>query len=177
MAQWAKSGAAALALVVAASPLGWQAIKKHEGLGQPGRAVQQAYADPYLGWKKATICYGHTTTAYRGMSVSMQECEAFFLSDVASHCKLVYDAVLPLGAWLSQGEQDAYCSFAYNLGKFKGTDSVYGRLVKHDDWGACMGLLKYHYSNGQSSRGLWNRRYEEYNMCISQLEWSRYGRR
>ena len=49
---------------------------------------------------------------------------------------------------------------------------MYGRLLKQDDWGACMGLLKYYYSNGKPSRGLWERRYAEYNLCISQLDWS-----
>jgi len=87
----------------------------------------------------------------------------------------VYEALVPLNIWLTQGEQDAYCSFAFNTGKFKDTSSIYGRLVKQDDWGACMGLLKYFYSGGIPSRGLWNRRYDEYNECISQLEYKREG--
>lgn len=164
-------------MVVALSPLGFQKLKGHEGLGQPGQQVQKAYADPYYGWKIATICYGHTKGIKRGDTATMAQCDDWLKQDVSRHCKLVYDAVLPLGAWLTQGEQDAYCSFAFNLGKFKGTASVYGRLAKGDDWGACMGLLKYHRSNGKPSRGLWNRRYAEYNDCISQLEWNRYGRR
>lgn len=177
MATWQKAGAATIALVVAMSPAGYRALKSHEGLGQPGAAVQKAYADPYHGWRGATICYGHTNGVKQGDTATMAQCEEFLRSDVASHCKLVYDALMPHGIWLTQGEQDAYCSFAYNLGKFKGTDSVYGRLLKQDDWGACMGLLKYYYSDGKPSRGLWNRRYAEYNMCISQLDIKRYGRR
>jgi lysozyme len=176
MADWRKVGAS-VALVVAMSPAGYQMLKSHEGLGQPGAQVQQAYADPYYGWKLATICYGHTASVKRGDTATMAQCEAYLREDVDQHCALVYDALMPLGVWLTQGEQDAYCSLAYNLGKFKGTDSVYGRLLKHDDWGACMGLLKYYYSNGQPSRGLWNRRYVEYNLCISQLEVKRYGPR
>lgn len=177
MATWQKAGAATIALVVAMSPAGYRALKSHEGLGQPGAAVQKAYADPYYGWRIATICYGHTAGVRQGDTATMAQCEQFLKQDVARHCALVYDALLPHGIWLTQGEQDAYCSFAYNLGKFKGTDSVYGRLLKQDDWGACMGLLKYWYSDGQPSRGLWNRRYAEYNMCISQLDIKRYGRR
>ena len=164
-------------LVVAASAAGIGLIKRYEGLGQPGRSTQHAYADPYLGWRKATICYGHTQGVKQGDTASMAQCEDWLKSDVAQHCKLVYDALLPHGIWLTQGEQDAYCSFAYNLGKFKGTDSVYGRLLKQDDWGACMGLMKYYYSDGKPSRGLWKRRYAEYNLCISQLDYKRYGRR
>ena len=177
MAQWQRVGGAVLALTVAMSPAGYRALKSHEGLGQPGAVVQKAYADPYYGWRIATICYGHTTGVKQGDTATMEQCAQFLEQDVARHCALVYDALLPTGIWLTQGEQDAYCSFAYNLGKFKGTDSVYGRLFKQDDWGACMGLLKYWYSDGQPSRGLWNRRYSEYNLCISQLDIKRYGPR
>jgi lysozyme len=175
----AKFGQAArgLVLVVALSSGGLSLIKSHEGLGQPGKQVQRAYADPYLGWQKATICYGRTQGVRKGDTATMAQCEEWLKSDVYLHCKLVYDALIPHSIWLTQGEQDAYCSFAYNLGKFKGTESVYGRLMKQDDWGACMGLLKYSYSGGKFSRGLWNRRYDEYNLCISQLDRNQYGSR
>ena len=177
MATWHKAGAATIALVVAMSPAGYRALKSHESLGQPGATVQKAYADPYYGWRIATICYGHTAGVKQGDTATMAQCEQFLKQDVASHCAIVYDALFPHGLWLTQGEQDAYCSFAYNLGKFKGTDSVYGRLLKQDDWGACMGLLKYWYSDGQPSRGLWGRRYAEYNTCISQLDITYKARR
>lgn len=177
MSSWRQVGGPALALVVALSPAGYQLVKSHEGLGQPGRAVQQAYADPYLGWRKATICYGHTLNVKKGDSATMAQCEQWLLQDAGTHCRLVYDALSPHGIMLTQGEQDAYCSLAFNLGRFKGTDSVYGRLLKHDDWGACMGMLKYYYSDGKPSRGLWVRRYHEYNVCINQLEVVRYGPR
>ena len=177
MAEWQRVGGAVLVLTVAMSPLGYRALKSHEGLGQPGAAVQKAYADPYYGWRIATICYGHTAGVKQGDTATLAQCDQLLREDVDKHCALVYDALMPRGIWLTQGEQDAYCSFAYNLGKFKGTDSVYGRLLKQDDWGACMGLLKYSYSNQKFSRGLWERRYTEYNMCISQLDINRYGRR
>lgn len=177
MAKWNKTKVGTLVLVVAASPLGFQTIKDYEGLGQPKAVVQQAYPDAYYGWKLPTICYGKTKDVNRGDTASMSQCEAWLKEDVVRHCALVYEALVPQDIWLTQGEQDAYCSFSFNLGKFKGTDSVYGRLVKGDDWGACMGLLKYYYSNGQPSRGLWSRRYTEYNLCINQLDINRYGRR
>ena len=164
-------------LVVAASAAGIGLIKSYESLGQPGRQIQHAYPDPYHGWRVATICYGHTKGVKQGDTATMAQCEEFFRSDVVSHCKLVYDALIPHSILLTQGEQDAYCSFAYNMGKFKDTESVYGRLVKGDDWGACMGLMKYTKSNDKFSRGLWNRRYAEYNLCINQLDYNRYGRR
>lgn len=177
MAKWSRAGAAGIVLVVTLSPLGFIELKKNEGLGQPKSYTQKAYADPYYGWKLPTICYGHTGSVKRGDVASLEQCEVFLKTDVAIHCKLVYDALIPHKIWLTQGEQDAYCSFAFNTGKFKETESIYGRLMKQDDWGACMGLLKYTYSNGQASIGLWNRRYTEYNSCISQLNYNRYGRR
>ncbi len=172
MAKWQLAGGAILALTVALSPSGYKALKSHEGLGQPGASVQRAYADPYHGWRVATICYGHTAGVKKGDTATLAECEQYLRADVDKHCKLVYDALMPQHIWLTQGEQDAYCSFAYNLGKFKGTDSVYGRLLQQDDWWACMGLLKYYYSNGVPSQSLWVRRYEEYNRCISQLDFT-----
>lgn len=177
MSKWSKTGTVGLVLVVTMSPIGLLSLKKHEGLGQSNAIVQKAYPDPYYGWGLPTICYGHTNNVKRYDKVTVEQCENFLKSDVAIHCKLVYDALIPYNIWLSQGEQDAYCSFAFNTGKFKGTDSVYKRLMEFDDWGACMGLLKYHYSNGQPSRGLWNRRYTEYNECINQLSYNRYGQR
>lgn len=176
MAKYAKPGAAVAALVVALSGVGLSTVRKHEGLGQPGRPVQQAYADPYLGWGKPTICYGHTQDVKQGDKATLAKCDEFLAADVTSHCKIVYNSLKGKGIWLTQGEQDAYCSFAFNLGKFSGTNAVYGRLISGDDWGACMGLLQYRFSNGVPSRGLWNRRYAEYNLCIKDLSVDRKGR-
>ena len=119
MAKWQRVGGAVLALTVAMSPAGYRALKSHEGLGQPGAVVQKAYADPYYGWRIATICYGHTAGVKQGDTATLAQCDQFLREDVDKHCALVYAALFPLGVWLTQGEQDAYCSFSYNLGKFK----------------------------------------------------------
>lgn len=175
MAKWSKTKTGVVALTVALSPIGFKLVETREGLGQPGQTVQRAYADPYLGWKTPTICYGRTQNVKPGDTATLAQCKEWLKQDVVKHCSIVYEALVPLNIWLTQGEQDAYCSFAYNTGMFKDTASIYGRLLKQDDWGACMGLLKYYYSNGQPSRGLWNRRYEEYNECISMLDYKREG--
>ena len=175
MAKGSKTKSGIVALVVAVCPAGYKLVEKREGLGQPGQQVQKAYADPYLGWRVPTICYGHTYRVKQGDTATIEQCRKWLEEDATKHCAIVYEALVPLNIWLTQGEQDAYCSFAYNVGRFKNTDSIYGRLVKQDDWGACMGLLKYYYSDGVPSRGLWNRRYDEYNECISQLEHRREG--
>lgn len=161
--------AVAAALGIGAiSPLGFDDIRKHEGLRLT------AYADPYLGWKKPTICYGHTKGVYRGTVATLDQCEAWLIEDIMSHCAIV-DAWGKVNKYVfTQGEYDAYCSFVYNTGYFGKTASVAHR-IKADPWAACMGLLKYYYSDGQPSRGLWERRYREYNTCISTLSvhWSR----
>lgn len=175
MAKWSKTRTGIVALVVALSPVGYKLIEEREGLGQPNKPIQKAYADPYLGWRVPTICYGHTKGVKQGDTATMEQCKKWLNEDATKHCAIVYEALVPLNIWLTQGEQDAYCSFAFNTGKFKDTSSIYGRLVKQDDWGACMGLLKYFYSGGIPSRGLWNRRYDEYNECISQLDYTREG--
>lgn len=163
------------ATVIAMSPLALLDMKKNEGTGPRVKTsegiVYKAYADPYLGWKKATICYGHTKGVRQGMTATQAQCDAWFKEDVYTHCALIKP-------WpKTQGELDAYCSFSYNTGKFQTADSVGGRLARGDRWGACMGLLKYYYSDGKPSRGLWNRRYDEYNYCISELPINTKGRR
>lgn len=97
MATWQRAGAATIALVVAMSPVGYQMLKSHEGLGQPGATVQKAYADPYYGWRVATICYGHTASVKQGDTATMQQCDQFLRDDVTKHCALVYDALIPHG--------------------------------------------------------------------------------
>lgn len=171
----ARAIAIAVAAVVSMSPLALLDMKRHEGTGPTFKTTEgiryKAYADAYLGWRKPTICYGHTKGVTQGMVATQAQCDAWFAEDVKTHCEIIKP-------WpQTQGEVDAYCSFAYNTGRFPNTDSIQRRLIADDRWGACMGLLKYYYSDGKPSRGLWERRYAEYNNCISQLPFENKGRR
>ena len=60
MADLRKAAAVVAGAVIAMSPLALLDMKKHEGTGPKFKTsegiVYKAYADPYLGWKKATIC-------------------------------------------------------------------------------------------------------------------------
>ena len=175
MADLRKAAAVVAGAIIAMSPLALLDMKKHEGTGPTIKTAEgvryKAYPDPYLGWGKATICYGHTKGVKQGMTATQAQCDAWFKEDVARHCALIKP-------WpKTQGELDAYCSFAYNTGRFEGTNAVHGRYIKDDRWGACMGLLQYYYSGGKPSRGLWERRYAEYNLCISELPVNTKGRR
>lgn len=157
--------AAAMAMGVPAITYeGYEAIKAHEGLRL------HAYPDPYYGWRTPTICYGHTKGVKRGDVVTLEQCQTWLVEDIVRHCAVVDAYTKPRQYKLTQGEYDAYCSFTYNTGYFAKTTSVAGRLGD-DRWYACMGLLKYYYSDGKPSRGLWERRYKEYNTCISTLEY------
>lgn len=162
-----KAAGAVVATILAMFPVALHQMQKHEGTGPTVHTSEglryKAYADPYLGWKTPTICYGHTKGVKKGDIATQAQCDAWLQEDIVSHCNIVKP-------WpTTQGEVDAYCSFAYNTGKFKSAPSVHDRYVQGDRWGACMGLLKYYYSDGKPSRGLWNRRYDEYNNCISNL--------
>ena len=175
MADLRQAAAVVAGAIIAMSPLALLDMKKHEGTGPTIKTAEgvryKAYPDPYLGWGKATICYGHTKGVKQGMTATQAQCDAWFEEDVATHCALVKP-------WpTTQGELDAYCDFAYNTGKFASTESVGKRFAAGDRWGACMGLLKYYYSDNQPSRGLWERRYAGYNTCISELPVNREGRR
>ena len=64
MADLRKAAAVVAGAVLAMSPLALLDMKKHEGAGPTFKTAEgvryKAYPDPYLGWGKATICYGHT---------------------------------------------------------------------------------------------------------------------
>ena len=157
------SAALALAGLYSTSQRGLNNIKAHEGVSYT------AYQDPYYGWSVPTICYGHTRYAKRGLRVTQEQCDEWLKLDLSDAEAKVHAATDKKGILITQGEFDAYVSLVFNLGHLEGTPSVYGRLVKGDHWGACMGILKYYYSNNKPSSGLWKRRYAEYNQCISQL--------
>ena len=72
---------------------------------------------------------------------------------------------------LSQGEYDAYTSFAFNVG---GTAFCASTLVKKlnsgDYQGACAELKRWVYVDGRVVQGLVNRREAEYQRCIGALQ-------
>lgn len=143
-------------------------LKKHEGV----RTV--AYADPYYGWSMPTICYGSTKGVKRGQTASLAECDTRLREDVAQACQTVYRDIKHLGIQLTQGEQDAYCSFAYNTGYFRyqrngQPTGMYRNLVAGNRLAACGYLNQYIYSNGVKSRGLATRRLQEHTLCIQDL--------
>ena len=163
----ASVAAAATGLVVALSPSGLDAVKGHEGYRT------QAYPDALHGWKVPTICYGSTKNVKRGDKATPEECNARLLADVQTHCGIVYDALVNTDVRLTQGEQDAYCSFAYNTGYFKtnragNQTSMYKNLIKGDHIQACKSINLY-VAGADKAPGLRARRQAETELCLRDL--------
>lgn len=160
--------AVAVALGVSMSPQAVDELKVHEGVRTT------AYADPYYGWQLPTICYGSTAGVARGQKATLAECDARLRVDIDKACKIVERDLKGTGVSLTQGEQDAYCSFAFNTGYFKyqrngKLTSMYTNVVAGLPAKACDALNMYVLSNGVRSNGLIKRRAIESTRCVSEL--------
>lgn len=161
--------AAGLGVAAVVSPEGLGHIKRHEGLSLV------AYPDALHGWKVPTICYGATQPRpYKGQKVSLAECDTQLAKDVKKHCAIVDNALRGTKVVLTQGEVDAYCSFAYNTGYFKTnrsgqTTAMYRNLIAGDNRAACAGLLLYT-AGSDRAPGLKTRRQQEYSICMLGLD-------
>ena len=165
----ALAAAVITALTVSMSPPAVEELKVHEGVRTT------AYADPYYGWLLPTICYGSTTNVKRGQVVTMAECDARLRKDIQVACDRVKRDLQGTGVLLTQGEQDAYCSFTFNTGYFKyqrngKLTSMYKNLVAGKPYEACQALNLYVYANGKKSNGLVTRRALESQRCIQEFK-------
>ena len=69
---------------------------------------------------------------------------------------------------LSQGEYDAFTSFAYNVGTSAFCSSTLVKKLNAGDYsGACQELKRWVYVKGRKVQGLVNRREKEFQMCMS----------
>lgn len=68
---------------------------------------------------------------------------------------------------LSQNEYEAYVSLAYNIGASAFCKStLVKRLNQKDYLGACSEILRWNKSGGRVLKGLENRRFAEYKLCL-----------
>ena len=167
MAALAAAGITVLSVTVSKPAV--EELKVHEGVRTA------AYADPYYGWKLPTICYGSTTNVKPGQVATMAECDARLRKDIQVACDLVKRDLHGTGVLLTQGEQDAYCSFAFNTGYFKyqrngNLTSMYKNLVANKPYEACQALNLYVYANGKKSNGLVTRRALESQRCVQEFK-------
>lgn len=68
---------------------------------------------------------------------------------------------------LTQGEFSAYVSLAYNIGTTAFCGSTLVKKLNGGDYaGACSEILRWNKQKGKVLRGLQNRRFEEYKLCM-----------
>ncbi len=68
---------------------------------------------------------------------------------------------------LTQGEFDAFVSLAYNIGSNAFCTSTLVKKLNAGDYaGACSQILRWNKQRGKVLKGLQNRRFEEYKLCM-----------
>jgi lysozyme len=88
------------------SEKGLALIRQFEGLRLT------AYPDPATGAQPWTIGYGHTGNVKPGQVITQEQADAFLRQD----CARFAAGVSATAGKCTQGQFDALCSFAYNLG-------------------------------------------------------------
>lgn len=144
--------------VVSVSAIGIASIMGYEGVSLV------AYPDPV---GIPTICYGYTENVFSGMTKTKKECVYLLQTEIDKFT----EGILKLYSGpLTQGELDAYVSFAYNvgLGAFE-RSTLLAKLRSGDRIGACNELKRWVYAKGQKLPGLVARRGAENKTCLSGL--------
>jgi lysozyme len=148
---------------VAVSAIGIAAIAGYEGLRTT------AYLDPV---GIPTICYGYTENVFLGMKKTKSECVVMLQEEVDRFTK---DVLRISQVPLSQGELDAYVSFAYNVGSGNFQRStLLQKLRAGDREGACKQLTRWVYAKGKQLPGLVARRAAEMKVCLEGVRESTY---
>lgn len=135
---------------------GLQLIKKHEGLRL------KAYKCPAGVW---TIGYGSTRGVTEGMEITEEEADERLRKDIEVAERCVNASVK---VTLTQGQFDALCSFAFNLGCGALGKSTLLRLLNHgqDDL-AAQEFAKWVNAGGKKLPGLVARRKDEAELFMS----------
>ena len=115
-----------------------------------------AYQDSVGVW---TIGYGSTTDVALGMQITLAEAEQRLKDDV-HHAENCINSLVSVP--LTQGEFDALCSFAYNLGCAALRGSTLLRKLNASDYdGAATEFAKWTHAGGKELPGLVSRRRAE----------------
>lgn len=137
------------------SEKGINLIKSFEG------CKLKAYLCPANVW---TIGYGHTNGVYKGMTITQEQADKYFLDDI----KPIEEYLNSLNVELTQGQYDALVSFTYNLGLGKLKSSTLLKCVKAKQFkAAAEQFAKWIYVNNKVSKGLINRRDKEKDLFLS----------
>lgn len=139
-------------------------LEKHEG------KKLQAYPDVAYGWNMPTICVGHTKNVKRGDVATEAQCQEWLREDIAEAVGFLTWS-LP-GVYLTQGEVNSYGSLVFNLKRNSWLTSTARKELldpKGDRYAACLYAMRFNRADNKVYRGLVDRRYDEYNQCISYL--------
>lgn len=140
------------------SAAGRKAIAAHEG------TRLKAYPDPATGGEPWTIGVGHTSAAgppkvYKGLTISMAECDEILSRDLATFERAVSEAVT---APLNQNQFDALVSFTFNVGAGNLRKSTLLKKLNARDYrGAAEQFALWNKAAGKVMPGLVRRRAEE----------------
>lgn len=112
-----------------------------------------------------TIGFGTTEGVKMGDTITPVKAVERAYRDADKVHKVIFKCVkVPL----SQGEYDAFISFAYNVGSWNFCRStLVKKLNKGDYEGACLEMKRWIYKDGVVLNGLVTRREEEYQRCMT----------
>ena len=126
-------------------------IKESEGL-----RLQAYLPTPNDVW---TIGYGHTKTAFKGMSITKAGAEALLLHDLA-WVETAIDTYVQVP--LNQNQYDALASFIYNVGATAFRKSTMLKLLNKGDYAGAAGQFpRWNKQKGKVLKGLTTRRQKE----------------
>jgi lysozyme len=125
--------------------------------GYVGETYTDAVGIPTIGFGETKgVKYGQKTDPVRALiqlNASMDE-----------HAKGIANCI---NVPISQGEYDAYISFAYNVGVNAFCTSTLNKKLNAMDYdGACKELLRWNKAGGRVLNGLTKRREQEYKQCL-----------
>lgn len=115
----------------------------------------KAYKCPAGVW---TIAWGRTKNVYPGMTITQEQADAFFLSDIA-HYQDGVEAVIKVP--ITDNQYAALTSFCYNVGRGALARSTLVRKINAKDPSAHLEFLKWTKANGRVLQGLVRRRKAE----------------
>ncbi|MFJ5536015.1 lysozyme [Vreelandella titanicae] len=124
-----------------------------------------AYRDPV---GLPTICFGHTTTARMGQTLSQERCTQLLQADLG-HAFSAVDRRAQVD--LPPPTRAALASFVYNVGEGAFARSTLLRKLNAGDLrGACHELSRWVYAGGRKLNGLVKRRATERELCLKGIE-------
>ena len=134
-------------------------IKEFEG------CKLEAYPDPGTGAEPITIGVGHTGGITLGTVITQEQADEYLVSDVSHAANAVNQMV---DGNMTQGQFDALCSFAFNLGIGNLKNStLLKKLNGGDVEGAADQFLVWNKAAGHVMAGLTRRREAERTLFLS----------